>query len=373
MAGLNQNFKKVFVTNNNTLLAAGTTTDLADGQMGIFDAETYAATAAPTWGTSKGIMIVEGTPDLSDLPAGAGIRNETDKSKVILGKKITGWRKKAYSAGQNQIMTIGWDGNADNKDTKNMSVKCDEIKHLYIRLTGKPIEDLFPRGYLLHVQAQGPCCTTCGDSCADIDPTDLRDQFYDAIVGHTFLGGIALTKYITVTKLDTTSTAGDPVVGLQFESAFVERADSTFYFDLFPYNNEPVIIEVSEWNPDWHGDPSRCISTYPVTETQALEYPFGEGGYVMRYEAKARNWDFREYSKDIAIRQAEGQTLNTIPTNNYDKYTLTFEYSYKVLGWSDTYVDVYDVEVFVATGQTAFATAINAYITSVTGLGLETV
>ena len=373
MVGLNQNFTKVFVTNNNTLLAAGTTTALADGQLGIFNADTYVADATPTWAEEKAIIIAQGTPDYSGFPSGAGIRNETDKSKIIVGKKITGWRRKDYSAGANHIMTIGWDGVNGNKDTKNMDIKCDEVKHLYIRLTGKPIEDLFPGGYMLHVEAQGPCCETCGDNCADVDPTMLRDQFYDRIVEHEFLGGISILKYITVTKLTSTNTAGDPVVGLKFESAFVDRVTSACYYNLFPYNADPIHIQLSEYNPDWHGTPERCISTFPVTEIQAVAYPFGSGEYVIRYEENAKKWDGQYYSDDMATRAAYGQRLLAVPTTNYDQYTLSFDFDYKVLGWSDTYRDSYNIEVFVPTGQTAFRTAINAYVNSVTGLGIATV
>ncbi len=376
MVGLNSNFKKVFVTNNNTLLDGTSTNTLADGQIGIFNADTYVADSTPTWTEEKAIMIAQGTPDLSYFPKGAGIANETDKSKAIVGKKITGWRKKAYSAGQANIVTIGWDGVNGNKDTKNMLPgKCDEIKHLYIRLTGKPVEDLFPGGYLLHVQAQGPCCDTCGDNCANVDPTLFRDQFYDRMLETVVLGGIKLfgtgsdgSHYVTLTKLTTTNTAGDPCVGIEFTSAFVDRTSDTCYFDIFPWNAEPVYIEVSEYDPNWHGD--RCASNYPVTVIQNATYPFGKGEWLMRYEAEARGWDFMEYSYDLAERRAKGQVLNTVPTNNYDKYTLSFEFTYKVMGWSNQYTDRYDVEVFVATGQTAFKTAINAYIASVTGLGI---
>lgn len=373
MVGLNQNFRKVFVTTNNTLLASGTTTNLAAGQLGIFNSDTYVATNAPNWATAKGILIAQGTEDLSAMPKGAGIRNETDKTKTILGHEILRWRTKAYQAGQTNIMTIGWDGVNGNKDTKNMTVKCDEIKHLYIRLTGKPIENLVPGGYLLHVEANGPCCDNCGDSCDSVDPTSVRDEFYDRIIEHTFLGGIPLTKYVTVTKLTTTNTAGDPCVGLQFESGFVERTSDACYFDLFPYNSDPIHIQLSEWNPDWHGTPERCTSTYPIMVIQDVAYPAGAGEAVMRYEAYGHGWDNRDYNKfDIALRKAEGQHLYTDPSLNYDLYQLTYRFKYKVLGWSDVYTDTYDIDVFVPTGQTGFKTAVNTYIASVTGLGVAT-
>jgi hypothetical protein len=335
----------------------------------LFNADTYVATNAPVWGTTKNLLIAQGTPNIV-APKGAGLRNETDKAKVIKGVKIKSWRRKDYSAGATNIVAIGWDGDAGEVDNKNMTVKCDEIKHLYIKLTGKPIENMFPGGYLLHVQAEGPCCDTCGDACEDMDPTALRDEFYDRIVEHTFLGGQNFTDYVTVTKLDSVNTAGDPVVGLQFESAFVEPTSDTCYFNLFPYNAEPVFIELSEWNPDWHGAPEKCTSTYPVTVIQEVEYPFGAGQWVMRYEAAAKGWDFMDYSEDMALRKARGEYLHTNPAVNYDKYTLTYEIEYNVLGWSDVYTDRYDLEVFVQTGQTTFRTAMNNYIASVTGLGV---
>jgi hypothetical protein len=371
MVGLNQSFKRVFVQANNTLLASGSTYDLATGQIGIFNAETYAADATPTWAEEKAIIIAQGTPDFSDLPKGAMIQNETNKTHMIIGKKITGWKKAEYQAGQNNIVAIGYDG---VDETKTMTVKCDEVKHLYVKLTGKPIEDFMPGGYLLHVEAQGPCCDSCTtDDCEFVDPTDLRDEFYTRLTEHTILGGIPLSKFVLIEKTDGVDLDSNPVVGLKFTSAFVERESDLCYFNIFPYNAEPIFIEVSEFNPDWHGTPERCASTFPFTVLQEAEYPQGAGQWLMRYEAHHKLWDFESYHDDLALRAAYGDWLNTDPSLNYDKYSLFFDFSYKVLGWSDTYIDSYVVEVFVPTGQTAFETAMNAYIASVTGLGIDAV
>lgn len=366
MVGLNQDFKKVFVTTSNTLLASGTTTALAQCQLGIFDADTYQATTAPLWGTSKAILIAQGTPDLSYMPKGAGIRNETDKSKVIIGKKILGWHKKAAATGQSDIVTVGYDG---TNTSKTVSGSCDEIKHLYIRLTGKPIEQLIPNGYIVHVEAQGPCCATCGDSCAHVDARIFTNGWVDQLSQLTILGGIPISKFISWTQL---YDAGTGAAGIRFTNAWVEYTTDTCYFDRFPYNADPVHIQVSTWNPDWHG--ARCEDYAPITVLQTVAYPFGDGQAVIRYEAVAHGWDERDYNKfDTFLRQAEGQYLCTDPTQQYDKYTLTYEVEYHVLGWSDVYRDRYDLEVFVQAGQAAFKTAINGYVTSVTGLGIDTV
>lgn len=382
MVGLNQDFKKVFVTTNNTLLVSGTTNALAQCQLGIFDAATYLATNAPAWSTSKALLIAQGTPDLSFMPKGAGIRNETDKAKVIIGKRITDWSKKAAGAGQQQIVTIGYDG---TDTTKSITGSCDEIKHIYLKLTGKPIEQLIPGGLIVHVEAQGPCCATCGDSCASVDGQIFADEFINQLnqfnilgiadnsktlgVSSTLAASYPLNKFVSYVKLH---DAGTGATGIQFTGAVVEHTTDTCYFDRFPYNADPIHIQVSEYNPDWHG--SRCEASYPVTTIQDVLYPFGDGQWLIRYEAQAHGWDDRQYNKfDTFLRQAEGQYLCTDPTLTYDKYTLTYRVQYHVLGWSDVYEDIYELEVFVQAGQTAFKNAMNTYISGITGAGIATV
>lgn len=375
MVGLNQNFRKVFVSTNTAIYTGTTGTPLTlafnnipnngqpgvttANQLGIFDGTTYLGVGTtPTYSTNKSLIIAQGTPDISYAPKGAGLRNETDKSEIIDGTKIKAWRKKVAAAGQSDIVAIGYDG---SDTSKTMSGSCDEIKHLYIKITGKPIENLFPGGTIRHYEVQGACCATCGDSCASITDATWRDGFYDAIQADTFLGGIPISKFITVTKLTSGSS-----YGLQFASGWVDRVTNLAYFDIFPYNADPIYIQVSEYNPDWHG--SRCTTTYPVTAIQAAGYPFGDGQYVVRLEQMAKMWDGRDYSEHMPERLAEAQYLNTDPTLMYDLYQLVFEKDYAVLGWSDRYTDRYQLDFYFPTGSaqgTAFKNIINNYVASI--------
>lgn len=368
MVGLNQSFRKVFVATNPTLITAGSTNTLALGRIGLYNADTYAAVAAPVVSTTPRLIIAQGTPDQSTLPKGAGIRNETDKTKVIVGRKITGWRGKKANAGQVGIITVGYDG---TDTTKTLTGKCDETKYLYIRLTGKPIEDLYPGGTIKMYAVTGPCCDTCGDNCADIASPYFRDAFYDLITQDLIIAGIPFTNYVQVTKTDGTNEDDVDVYGLQFTSAFVERTSNACYFDLFPYNADPIHIEISSYDPDWHDSP--CTDDYPVTVIQEVTYPNGSGEFVMRLEAESKMWDYRYYSRDLATRQAEGTVLITDPTLDYDEFTLEYSVDYKVLGWSDVYTDTYQVHVFfpTTTGD-PFETAINGYVASA-GVGLPAV
>lgn len=365
MIGLNQNFRKVFVTTNTTILgAASATSDLAVGQLGLFDCDTHVALGATfTYPTVKGFYIAQGTPDLSYMPKGAGIRNETDKSKCIQGKNLIGYWGKAAAAGASDIVAIGYDGvDAD----KTMTGSCDQVKHLYVKLTGKPIENLFPGGTIRHYEVQGPCCDNCGDACAEVDANIWADGFIDMLAQDTFLGGIPISKFIKWTKL----TSGDSV-GIKFESAWVDRTTDACYFNIFPYNADPIYIELSEYNPDWHG--SRCEATYPVTKLQDAAYPFGDGQYIIRLEEFAKMWDFRYYSDLLPERLAEGTVLNTNPALTYDMWTLIFNTAdWNVLDDSQVYRDRYQVDVFMPTGTTAFQSRLNSYVVTIP-IALDTV
>lgn len=370
MVGQNQSFRKVFVATNGTLITTGDTSTLAFGRIGLYNADTYTAIAAPTVTNTPRLLIAQGTPDQSALPKGAGIRNETDKAKVIVGRKIVGWRGKKGGTGQPGIVAVGYDG---DDCTKTISGKCDETKYLYIRLTGKPIEDLYPGGTIKMYVVTGPCCDTCGDNCEDVEGSYFRDAFYDLITQDNIIAGIPLTDYVEVTKLDGSDDECDQdAYGLQFKSAFVNRVSNQCYFDLFPYNADPIHIEISSYDPDLHGSP--CTNDYPVTVIQEVEYPHGTGEYVMRLERLSKMWDSRYFSKDdIALRAAEGTQLVTDPTLVYDEYTVEYEIEYKVGGWSDVYRDRYQLQVFFPTGNgTAFQTAMNTYVTSA-GVGLPNV
>lgn len=360
MVGLNQSFKKVFVATNPTLITTGSTNTLALGRIGIYNANTNVAVAAPSWPTVPGIFIAQGTPDQSNLPKGAGIRNETDKSKVILGKKIVGWRGKKGRTGQNEIVTVGYDG---TDETKTMTGRCDETKHLYLKLTGKPIENLYPGGVIKHYAVTGPCCDSCGDNCAEIEDGFFRDAFYDLILQDLIIAGIPFTDYLTVTKTDGTDTEGVDVYGLSFTSAFVNRVTNACYYDIFPYEADPIHIQISSFDPDWHE--GLCENEYPVTRIQEATYPAGNGEYVIRMEEQSKMMDMRYYSRDLAVRLAEGTVLNTDPALTYDQFSLDFEVEYKVLGWSDVYRDRYTLIVYfpIGTGD-PFETAINTYVTS---------
>lgn len=179
---LNQSFRQVFVASTSVLLASGDTVDLAPGQFAITDGNTYAPTTSPTYATNKAIYIWQGMPDVSHLPLMAGIPQTNQSSKLIKGKQITKLRKKTAHRGQNQQVVIGFDG----VDTsKTLDAKCGEVRTVYVRVTGNPIDKLYSnQGFIRQYRLDTGCCDDCGtDSCADINPSTLADALVEKING----------------------------------------------------------------------------------------------------------------------------------------------------------------------------------------------
>lgn len=177
---LNQSFRQVFVSNTDVLLASGTTVDLAPGQVGIFDGNSYSATTSPTYATNKAISIWQGMPDVSHLPLMAGIPQTNQSSKLIKGKLLSKFRRKTANRGQNQKIAIGYDG---IDTTKTLSAKCGEVRTVYIKATGNPIDKLYSnQGFMRQYRLDTGCCEDCGgDSCADVSPVALAEQLTSKI------------------------------------------------------------------------------------------------------------------------------------------------------------------------------------------------
>lgn len=166
---LNQSFRQVFVTNQSALLPSGSTVDnIAVGQIGIVDAKTYVATAAPTYGTNKALYLVHGTADTKGLPFMFGPPNQNEYTKLIKGRLLRNFRGKAAHKGQTESWVVGYSG--DPTDTNTLFARVGEKKGIDITLTGDPIDKIFStQGVTRKFQTQ----IGTFDECVDGDPCAL--------------------------------------------------------------------------------------------------------------------------------------------------------------------------------------------------------
>jgi hypothetical protein len=359
---LNQSFRQVFVPKIGVaLLADGATVEtLVEGQLGILDGNTMLSEVTPTYATNKAVQLVLGTPDVSHLPLMAGIPQTNEYSKLIKGKSLRKLRRKTGNAGQTQKIAIGYDGTDVSKD---LLALVGDVRTVFLRVTGNPIDKLFSTdGLIRQYKLEIPCaldeCTET-DPCTEADSEALADILVAKINTDPKLNN-GSGQMVTATKVTGVNGAGKTVAGVIVESAFVNRTTNDCLYDFFPYEADGLHIEINEMNHDYNGNP--CENRFPVTETQELIYPQGSGSYVREQEKKSLSYFLRERSQDPAVRDAEGFTLNGDTTKTYDEFTLEFEFKYKVLGWSQEYVDTYHVVIFAETGS-AFRTALNTALT----------
>lgn len=165
-------------------------------------------------------------------------------------------------------------------------------------------------------------------------------------------------------KEDTTlPNEGTCLCGIKLEVAFVNRVTGECTFDSFPYEAETIHIQVSSFDPDYNAHPDEA--GWAVKQIQAYQHPAGFGAVVRKFEKESKSYDLRERSFDAAVREAEGYTFAADPNKFYDEYVLSFDFGYKVGGWSQSYTDSYRLHVFFPEGQGKnFENAVNAYISS---------
>jgi hypothetical protein len=364
---LNQSFRQVFVPKiGTTLLADGATVEtLVEGQLGILDGNTYVSETAPTYATNKAIQFVLGTPDTSFLPLMAGIPHTNQYSKLIKGKLLKKVRIRTGVTAQTEKFAIGYDG---TDTTKSLVAKVGDVRTVYVKATGNPIDKLYSnQGFMRQYNLEIPCALDdCGgDACAEADPVALADILVAKINGDVKWNN-GSGQLITATKVTGVDGGGATVAGVIIESAFVNRITNDCLYDYFPYEADGIHLEVSEMNHDYNGDP--CENRFPVTLVQELKYATGVGAAVREEEKKSLGYFLRERSQDPAVRDAEGYTLNTDVTKLYDQITLEYDFKYKVLGWSQEYIDSYHLVIYVEKGsafRTALQTAITTYTTSI--------
>ncbi|XAI97412.1 hypothetical protein [Leptolyngbya phage Lbo-JY46] len=175
--GLNQSFRQVFVTNSPALLAQGKTVEnLAVGQIAILDGHTNRAVTAPTYATSKSLSFVWGTPDIEGrVTLMTGVPNENIYSKLVKGKKIKGWRGKAAKRGRNQIVTVGFSG--DVTDTDTLFAYGGDVRHLFLNLTGAPIDKFYTKqGLMRQYSYEVPFTDNCSTDCEAVGSEAIAEN-----------------------------------------------------------------------------------------------------------------------------------------------------------------------------------------------------
>jgi hypothetical protein len=225
----NQSFMQVFVTNSPALLANGATVEnLAVHQVGILDAKSNVGVTSPTYAKNKALKLVWGTPDLSHLPLMSGAANENEYSKLIKGKLLKDFQGNKAKKGQTEIWTVGNSGEVSDTDT--LFAKLNEVKHLFIKLTGGPIDKLFSkqgitRQFSTVVRSSAP---DCDDPCTDADCRLIAQDLVKQINSDPLIGTVGTRKGLikaSVIEQCTSPDAGTTDTDYVFELRVCDTQD----------------------------------------------------------------------------------------------------------------------------------------------------
>ena len=326
-----------------TLLAAGTTADLTAGQVGVFNAKTFAALVAPS---AAPFIYAQGSYFTKDKigPYHGGYQ-ESVKSKVINPKYITRLIKVAAAAPQNQII-----------EACVCNLKCDTTYRLRLDLKGSPALRFLSHNYYKTLDAYTGCCgddCTAGCTGAIVDPTIAVISWAKQIATAPWLTSFILPTVKDwdgnevaalasnseadiadfVAALDAYVSTFDPTAGdaataqacLEIAVAYVDTkfGNCTFTPTDF-YELQPLKILASM--VDESGDPCnmQCVD---ITETQAAIQASGVGETVLReiiLDGRYRQEAFPDSSRVESLRMREieanpaWQTINR-QTGLYDQ------------------------------------------------------
>lgn len=158
--------------------------------------------------------------------------------------------------------------------------------------------------------------------------------------------------------------APDCKCGVLFETAFFHTPTGECSFDAFPYENDVVHIQISEYNPDFNS--YACEPTWVVKQLRGVQYPQGHGQYIRQREKESKMYDLRHRSADAVVRELEGYSLQADPTKYYDEYVLEFDTVWFTAGgWSEKYSQSFSLFFYVPEGQGGqIETLFNSYLTS---------
>lgn len=156
--------------------------------------------------------------------------------------------------------------------------------------------------------------------------------------------------------------------GIQIETAFVHRATNECSFDSFPYENDIVHVQISNYNPDYNADP--CEGEWAVKQIRQVQFPQGHGAYIQHLEKESKQYDQRFRSFEPVVREVQGYSLQADPNKFYDQYVLEFDTKWKSSGgWSEDYTQSFHLNFFVPEGQGAQLE--NALLSYVSSAGIE--
>ena len=196
-------FRKSFLPASTTLRTSGTTAALTAGQVGFFDAKTYAALST---GANSPFILAQGSYFAADKigPVHGGYK-ESVKSKVINPKYISRLIKVSGKASKNQVIKIDASACA--------GLACDSTFRLRLDVKGSPALRFLSHNLYKTLDAYSGCCDASNSA---VDQTSIllkwADQINEAPLLKDFIQAKVWKEAFTGVAIDPTAASATIVV-----------------------------------------------------------------------------------------------------------------------------------------------------------------
>jgi len=255
---MNRNVKQIFVVKAGTTLAvSGSTSALAEGQIGVFT-PSYTAidnTAVPTPAQSPYIMLAEGTGNAS--------LGSFKTSRIYLNK-VTAWRGTAFSTTSTEMEVTTTPG----------SFKCERTYVFTVRIFEHFLHSVFCPYLQESVMVTTPCCEDCTGDCDDLVATSYIAEIVAKINANP-----RLSAYVTASVDGSTIVlTGKVVEGLTAVDCLP---------DTVPYIANKVRFKVYAGEAAGSSqleDIANFCDLWVSETTQDVVYPVGEGVAIAEME-----------------------------------------------------------------------------------------
>jgi hypothetical protein len=361
----NDVFRVLPITSTTILPATGNTVDnLANGQLGIFDASNNQAITSI--GTVKEFYFAVGNTvnGVSDPRFSAG--------QVIQRRNVVGFTQEDYVAGSPMRVTVG-----------NYRAECDTEYGVRIEFRNSKINRIqgfnqFSKAYMVKT----PCCDDCAEGCGSLDANILTQLFVDNInadesklVVAEFVARQALTIATHGTSANYAAnavmTAADVQVLINFNKT--AAAGSEVFADFRLVSQPLAIGSFCQVNLQYYKllettlivsliegfgcSGATTINTYPV-------YSQGTGNNIMQKEYHASGWNGSgPYKLSEVTGTAKGNIVYMAnASTNYDQVILEHNQTSES-GWQEYSNPMSTVFAF-PTGTNAAKTALLAFLNS---------
>lgn len=371
----NLRFPKVFVMNQSMLIdKTKSTSDLANGQIGIFNAFGVGATggsgtvgSSPTKAVDVWLQVCQNVGDVFTAGS-AGNGFGTIKSKPIHFGNLKSWYVRKAAALVNQVTHIGTDGVTTS--SLGLTANCGEEYIIPIHIYSKTISKYYSNaGYHTNVLIKTDCCAPCSDNCDLVDQSALADLIVGTING-TLPSSLdyaidnELQNYVTAAKVGPfTNSAGAVVYGVSLTAKNPALPAIPAGDPGKVWENDYVSFKVGKEN--------RCANNWNVYNTTIGSPAVGSYNEVRSLESESQGYDrVRENFGNVKFNSKTPFVSLAAPGTTYDFYHLLYDYTHSTGNIPATITEPYEIIFAVPTltgdnsgtagGSVSFETYMNA-------------